>query len=105
MTTAIISAFAASCLLASPLAHANCSTALVERFTSTQRIVGSLRPDKPAQARVSASDGSDYTAGEALWMQGRLRSALQACERSEESSAASMLLSVSDLLNAHHRLP
>jgi hypothetical protein len=105
MTTAIISAFAGACLLASPLAHANCSTAFVERFTSAQRIVGSLRPDKPAQARVSASDGSEYTAGEALWMQGRLRSALQACERGEEWSAASRLLSVTDLLNVHHRLP
>jgi hypothetical protein len=75
----------------------------MERFTSAQRIVSSLRPDKPAQARVSAADGSEYTAGEALWMQGQLRTAQQACAQGNESSAASTLYGVTDLLNSHHR--
>ncbi|HXJ44430.1 MAG TPA: hypothetical protein VNH18_34405, partial [Bryobacteraceae bacterium] len=87
MTIATTSVLATACLLASSLSHANCSLTLTERFSSAQRMVDSLRPDKPAQARVSASDGSEYTAGEAQWMKGQLRSALQACSQSDESAA------------------
>jgi hypothetical protein len=53
--------------------------------------------------RVSASDGSEFTAGQALWMKGQLRSVLQACVQGDEVSAASSLHGVTDLLNAHHR--
>jgi hypothetical protein len=103
MTTTTASAIATACLLASSLTHANCSPTFNERFTSAQRIVDSLRPDKPAQARVSASDGSEYTAGEALWMKGQLRFVLQTCAQSDEASAVSTLQGVTDLLNSHHR--
>jgi hypothetical protein len=105
MTTATTSVLATACLLASSLTHANCSPTFTERFTSAQRMVDSLRPDKPAQARVSAFDGSEYTAGEAQWMKGQLRSALQACAHSDEASAAATLQGVTDLLNSHHRAP
>jgi hypothetical protein len=105
MTTATTSVLATACLLASSLTHANCSPAFTERFTSAQRMVDSLRPDKPAQARVSAFDGSEYTAGEAQWMKGQLRSALQACAHSDEASAAATLQGVTDLLNSHHGAP
>jgi hypothetical protein len=105
MTTSTTSAFVTACLLASSLAHANCSPSFNERFTSAQRIVDSLRPDKPAQARVSASDGAEYTAGEAQWMKGQLRSALQACSQSDESAAAEKLQGVTVLLNSRHRSP
>ena len=103
MTTSTASTFVTACLLASSLAHANCNSSFIERFTSAQRIVDSLRPDKPAQARVSASDGTEYTAGEAQWMKGQLRSALQACGQSDESAAAETLQGVTVLLNSHHR--
>ncbi len=53
--------------------------------------------------RVFASDGSEFTAGQALWMKGQLRSVLQACVRGDESSAASSLHGVTDLLHTHHR--
>src|ERR1700751_2942012 len=105
MTTTTTSVLATACLLASSLTHANCSPAFTERFTSAQRMVDSLRPDKPAQVRVSASDGSEYTAGQAQWMKGQLRSALQSCARSDEGSAASTLQAVTELLNSRHPSP
>lgn len=103
MTMFTTSTIAAACLLASSLSYADCSPTFIERLTSAQRIVDSLRADKPAQARVSASDGSEYTAGEAQWMKGRLQSAAQACRQGDETSAASTLRGVTDLLNSHHR--
>jgi hypothetical protein len=103
MNTTIHSVVASTFLLASTLAHANCSPTLTEQVASAARIVDSLRPDKPGQVRVSASDGSEYTAGQALWMKGQLRSVLQACEQGHETSAESTLHGVTDLLKAHHR--
>jgi hypothetical protein len=52
---------------------------------------------------VFASDGSEFTAGQALWMKGQLRSVLQACVQGDEVSAASSLQGVTDLLRTHHR--
>ena len=89
-------------LAASTMAHASCSTALTEKLTSAERIVDSLRPDKPGQIRVFASDGSEFSAGQALWMKGQLRSVEQACAQDNEISAATSLTGVTDLLNAHH---
>jgi hypothetical protein len=102
MATTVYSVVASTFPLASTLAHANCSPTLIEQFASAERIVDSLRPDKPGQIRVIASDGSEYTAGEVLWMKGQMRSVLQACEQGHETSAASTLHGVTDLLNAHH---
>lgn len=104
MNTTIFSVVAATCLLAaSPLTRANCSTPLAAKLASTERVVDSLRPEKPGQIRVFASDGSEFTAGQALWMKGQVRSAMQACTQGDEASAASSLHGVSDLLNAKHR--
>ena len=104
MNTTFFSVVASTCLLASsPLTHANCSTAFTEKLASTERIVDSLRPDKPGQIRVFASDGSEFTAGQAIWMKGQLRSVLHACAQGDEVSAASSLHGVTDLLNARHR--
>jgi hypothetical protein len=105
MTIATTSVLATACLLASSLSHANCSPTFTERFSSAQRMVDSLRPDKPAQVRVAAFDGSEYTAGQAQWMKGQLRSALQSCTHSDEASAAATLQGVTDLLNSRHRSP
>lgn len=47
MNVTILSVAASNCLLASStLAHASCSTAFTDKFTSTERLVDSLRPDK-----------------------------------------------------------
>jgi hypothetical protein len=104
MSITLPSAVISTCLLASStLTQASCSPALTEQIVSAERIVDSLRPDKAGQMRVFASDGSEYTAGEALWMKGQLQSVLRACARGDEASAASTLRGVTDLLNAHHK--
>jgi hypothetical protein len=104
MNTTLFSVVASAYLLASStLANASCSTALTEKLAGTERIVNSLRPDKPGQIRVFASDGSEFTAGQALWMKGQLRSVVEACAQDNEVSAASSLREVTDLLNAHQR--
>ncbi len=90
-------------LLAINLAHAQCSAPLTEQFTTVQHLVDSLRPDKPGQARVAASDGSEYTAAQSLWMKGRIRFVRRACGRGDEASAAAALGSVSGLLMKHRR--
>jgi hypothetical protein len=92
-------------LMASTAAHPNCSATLTQQYASADRTVGSLRPDKPAQMRVFARDGSEYTAGEALWMKGQLRSFLRACARGDGTAAASTLHGVTGLLNSHQRAP
>jgi hypothetical protein len=104
MNTTLFSVVASTYLLASStLTHASCSTAFTENLAGAERIVSSLRPDKPGQIRVFASDGSEFTAGQALWMKGQLRSVVEACARDNEVSAASSLRGVTDVLNAHHR--
>jgi hypothetical protein len=104
MKTALFSVVASTYLLASStLAYASCSTPFTDKFAGAERIVDSLRPDKPGQMRVFASDGSEFTAGQALWMKGQLQSVLQACVRGDEVSAASSLHGVTDLLRTHHR--
>ena len=90
-------------LMASTAAHANCSAMLTQQYAGAGRIVDSLRPDKPGQMRVSARDGSEYTAGEALWMKGQLRSVVRACARGDDAAAASTLHGVTDLLTSHQR--
>jgi hypothetical protein len=102
MKTTLFSIVASTYLLASPtLTYANCSTTFTGQFAGAERIVDSLRPDKPGQMRVFASDGSEFTAGQALWMKGQLRSVLQACVQGDEVSAASSLHGVTDLLHTH----
>ena len=106
MNATACSLVASICLLAvSTLSHASCNPVLAEQLASAQRIVDSLRPDKPGQARVVASDGSEYTAAQALWMKGQVRSVLRACAQGDETSATSTLHGVVDLLTSHHHTP
>jgi hypothetical protein len=103
MTSALYSVVASAYLLAaSAVTHAGCSPGLTEQLVSAERIVDSLRPDKAGQMRVFAVDGSEFTAGEALWMKGQMRSALRACAQGDEASAAATLRGITDLLGAHH---
>jgi hypothetical protein len=100
-----VSVVASACLLASsPLTHASCSAALSEQFAGAERIANSLRPDKPGQVRVFSSDGSEFTAGQALWIKGQLRSIERDCTRGDEATAISSLHAVSNLLNARRRV-
>jgi hypothetical protein len=63
---------------------------LSKQYANERWIVDSLRPDRPGQVRVFASDGSEYTVGQALWMKGQLRSVLQACAQADETTAATV---------------
>jgi hypothetical protein len=101
MRTTLVSVVASTCLWTSTLTYANCSTTVTEKFIGAGQIVDSLRPDKPGQMRVFALDGSEFTAGQALWMKGQLRSVLQACAQGDEVSAASSLHGVTELLRTH----
>lgn len=53
-----------------PLSYAadSCEASFAARYRDTATVVHSLRPDKPGQARVFATDGSEFTAGQAHWM-------------------------------------
>jgi hypothetical protein len=95
---------ASTALLAlSNLAQANCSPTLTEHFSSVQRIVDSVRPDKPGQLRVVASDGSVFTSAEAHWMNAQLRLVLKDCAQGDETAANKALSEVNNLLSAHKR--
>jgi hypothetical protein len=84
-------------------ARAGCSRELAAAFVSAERLVDSLRPEKAGVARVFAYDGSEYTAGEALWMKGKLRAVLSECSHNDEAHALPDLEEVLSLVRAHHR--
>jgi hypothetical protein len=97
-----------SCILvacAVPLSHAavGCDASFTEQYHDGVRIVDSLRPDKGGQARVFAVDGSEFTAGQARWMQGQMHKVEEACMRGELARAAQLLAEVQELLRSHHR--
>jgi glycerol kinase len=88
-------------------ANTGCDNALMARYRQSAVIVDSLRPDKGGQARVFAVDGSVFTAGQAMWMQGQLRMFERLCAQTAEADraqAAQVLAGVEDLLKSHHRL-
>ena len=85
-------------------ADAGCDSALMARYQQAAPIVDSMRPDKGAQMRVFASDGSVFNAGQALWMQGQLRRFERLCVRTtnvDGTEAARVLAGVEELLEAH----
>ena len=68
-------------------------------------MVDSLRPDKAGQMRVFAVDGSEFTAGQALWMRGQLRKVARLCATGrpeDQEEAARILMEVHELLQTHH---
>jgi hypothetical protein len=69
-----------------------------------ERQVDSLRIDKGGGARVFAADGTEFTAGQSMWMKGQLRDVEQACKRKDLVEATRQLNGVITLLKAHaHR--
>ena len=77
-----------------------------QQYKDCVRLVDSLRPDKGGQARVFAADGSEFTAGQALWMQGQLRRVTRLCatgRAEDQAEAARIIAEVSDLLRSHRR--
>jgi hypothetical protein len=95
------------CMAASAAnAGSGCDAALMEAYHDSLRIVDSLRPEKAGQMRVFAADGSEFTAGQTLWMKGQLGKVERLCAHGsapEQAEAAKSLAAVRDLLKSHQR--
>jgi hypothetical protein len=92
--------------ISSALAAPGCDPALLEQYRECARVVDTLRPEKSGQARVFASDGSEFTAGQALWMQGQLRKFERLCAQASpanQEEASAVLAAVQQLLKEHQR--
>lgn len=100
---------AALVLLAAATAHAEtltCDAASMQQYRDCVRMVDSLRLDKAGQQRVFAADGSEFTAGQALWMKGQLRKVARLCASQnpgDQREAMRVLAEVRDLLKSHQR--
>jgi hypothetical protein len=103
MFTLIVAAdlFSGPACSAAPATDQPCSDSLMQSLHETERQIDSLRPDKSGQARVFAADGSEFTAGQAMWMKGQLQRAEQSCAVKDSSGATDRLGEVKKLLQAH----
>jgi hypothetical protein len=99
----VISSAAALLCASLAYAQAGCDPVQIKAFQKAERIVASLRPDKPAQARAFAIDGSEFTAGQTQWMRGQLNKSSRACARGDNIDAARSLAEVQELIEAHAR--
>jgi hypothetical protein len=104
MWSKFLSCIPVACAVSLSHAAVGCdASSFTEQYHNGVRIVDSLRPDKGGQARVFAVDGSEFTAGQARWMQGQLHKVEEACVRGDQTRAAQLLAEVQELLRSHHR--
>src|SRR6266436_10408902 len=103
MASKFLSCIVLACAVSLSYAAERCDAAFTEQYHDCVRIVDSLRPDKGGQARVFAVDGSEFTAGQARWLQGQLHKVAQACARGDQAQAAQLLAEAQELLKSHHR--
>jgi hypothetical protein len=104
MSYRIVLPLVIACLATSAVyAGTGCDETLTQSFHECVRIVDSLRPDKGGQARVFASNGTEFTAGQAQWMKGQLNLVDKACARGDQAEAARLLTEVQELIKAHSR--
>jgi hypothetical protein len=102
----VIHAAAALFLASTAVAEGACDAASLQQYHDCLQIVGALRPDKAGQQRVFARDGSEFTAGQAIWMQQQLRKVERLCAQSTpaaQADAARILADVQQLLKSHQR--
>ena len=95
-------AMGATAVWAAPAA--SCDAQLLKSVSEAEHIVYSLKPDKPGQARVVASDLSEYTAGQALWLRSELRAVDRTCMRADVTDATQHLQAVQEMLRSHGSL-
>ncbi len=106
MLSKVLAGTAALLIATGGHAAIGCDAAETEQYRHVERIVASLRPEKPGQMRVFAADGSEFNAGQASWMKARLRKYAQLCAQGSPedlAEAAKILAEVQDLLNSHQR--
>lgn len=99
---------ASACLWAVTTAYAAtpCDGPSAQQYRDGVRLVDSLRPDKAGQMRVFAADGSEFTAGQALWMRGQMNKVARLCASrapADQAEAERILAEVHELLRAHQR--
>ncbi len=97
---------AAVCLSAAAHAGDGACDTTQQKYRDCVRLVDSLRPDKAGQMRVFAADGSEFNAGQVLWMKGQLRKFDRLCSHrnpGDEAEAARVLAGVQELLESHRR--
>ena len=92
-----------ACVTAQADADTRCDSTMATSIHAAQLIVDSIRVDKPGLARVYAADGSEFTAGQALWMKGQMTDIEKACANGNQSSAAERLTAIQDVVAAHRR--
>lgn len=100
VVSAVLALLAGSTSFAAEL----CSGPNSQAYRDCVRMVDSLRPDKAGQARVYATDGSEFTAGQALWMRGQMRRVERLCATGrpgDQAEAARVLAGVQALLSSH----
>ena len=92
----------AVCFLASQSARADggCDANTRARLAALEQLAASVRVDKPGLARVYAEDGTELTAGQALWIKGQLREAAGACGRGDSADATHRLDTVRQFMHA-----
>jgi hypothetical protein len=103
MSSKFLSCILVACAVSLSHAAESCDASFTEQYHDRARIVDSLRPDKGGQARVFAVDGSEFTAGQARWLQGQLHKVEEACVRGDQVRAAQLLADVQELLKSHHK--
>ena len=100
----IMSASLLSLLASTAFAASLCNGPADRQYRDCVRMVDSLRPQKPGQARVYAADGSEFTAGQVQWMRGQLRKAARLCATGnprDQDEAARVLTEIQSLLASH----
>jgi hypothetical protein len=95
-------------LLAGSAAYAGspCDGSAAQSYRESARVVDSLRPDKPGQMRVFAVDGSEFTAGQAMWMKGQLRRVERLCSSAnaaDQAEAERVLAGVREFIVSRQR--
>jgi hypothetical protein len=108
MSAKVTVAAAAALYLVATAASAGspCDASSDQDYRECVRLVDSLRVDKSGQARVFAANGSEFTAGQALWMKGQLRRVARLCASAnpgDREQAERVLAEVKDLLKSHQR--
>jgi hypothetical protein len=79
----------------------SCDLTLSSSIERMERVLGSIRVDKPGLARVYSANGTEFTAGQALWMKHQMRELETACAHGDQVAAARHLEQLQVLLKAH----
>lgn len=106
MSAKVVVLAAIACLATPAFAESPCDGVASQQYRDCVRIVDSLHPDKAGQARVFTLDGTEFTAGQALWMKGQLRKVARLCASGaarDQEEATRLLSEVRELISSHQR--